>query len=164
MRPCRPLSDAQRDLAAEHWAWAERYVAHLARTIGWRDPETCEGLLVECYVRAIAEYDPARSPSLKGHVCLTLKRRAIDYGPKARRRIQCVPLECEPWTTGDQDTVDVYEALRALRSDDRATLADALEGRTPTECARMHGVTPNAINARLSKARRRFARAMGVAS
>lgn len=59
----------------------------------------------------------------------------------------------------------VLRALGAMRENDReALLLVAWEGLAPAQAAKVLGVSPNAFSARLSRARRRFERALAAQS
>jgi RNA polymerase sigma-70 factor (ECF subfamily) len=60
---------------------------------------------------------------------------------------------------------EVLHALSAMREKDRETLLlVAWEGLTPARAAEVLGVSPNTFSARLSRARRRFERALAAES
>ena len=60
---------------------------------------------------------------------------------------------------------EVLRALSAMREEDRETLLlVAWEGLEPARAAKVLGVSPNTFSARLSRARRRFERALAAES
>jgi RNA polymerase sigma-70 factor (ECF subfamily) len=60
---------------------------------------------------------------------------------------------------------DVLRALSAMRENDRETLLlVAWEGLSPVQAAEVLGISPNTFSARLSRARRRFERALAAES
>ena len=60
---------------------------------------------------------------------------------------------------------EVLRALSAMREKDRETLLlVAWEGLEPARAAKVLGVSPNTFSARLSRARRRFERALAAES
>ena len=71
----------------------------------------------------------------------------------------------EPSSSMTPGPAEVFRALSAMREKDRETLLlVAWEGLEPAQAARVLGVRPNTFSARLSRARRRFERALAAES
>jgi RNA polymerase sigma-70 factor, ECF subfamily len=80
-----------------------------------------------------------------------------------RMRFERPRLESSPLMT--PESLEVLRALSAMREKDRETLLlVAWEGLEPGQAARVLGVSPNTFSARLSRARRRFERALAAES
>lgn len=82
-----------------------------------------------------------------------------------RDRMMSERPEPEPSPSMTSEPREVLRALSAMREKDRETLLlVAWEGLTPAQAARVLGVGPNTFSARLSRARRRFRRALAAQS
>ncbi|MDQ6806206.1 MAG: sigma-70 family RNA polymerase sigma factor [Actinomycetota bacterium] len=82
-----------------------------------------------------------------------------------RDRMMLERPRLDPSVSMTPETREVLSALSAMREKDRETLLlVAWEGLEPAQAAKALGVSPNTFSARLSRARRRFERALAAQS
>jgi RNA polymerase sigma-70 factor (ECF subfamily) len=95
---------------------------------------------------------------------LANRRRAASRHAALLDRIKFEPASAASVESGRLESASaIVRALGALREPDReALLLVAWEGLSPRQAARVLGVRPNTFAARLSRARRRFARALAA--
>lgn len=80
-----------------------------------------------------------------------------------RDRMMSERPKLEPSRSMTSERREVLRALSAMREKDRETLLlVAWEGLEPAQAAKVLGVSPNTFSARLSRARRRFQRALAA--
>lgn len=150
------------------------YAAHNAavRTYVRRrlDSQDADDVVADVFViawRRLGDVPDDPLPWLLGvarRVLANRRRGANRYAALRDRMTFERPADALPASTALESRA-VLGALRAMREQDRETLLlVAWEGLEPAEAAKALGVSPNTFSARLSRARRRFERALTAES
>jgi len=94
------------------------------------------------------------------------RRRSVTRQAALRDRMRFERLKLSPsFSMAAESTQPVLRALSTMRENDRETLLlVAWEGLAPAQAAKVLGVSANTFSARLSRARRRFERALAAES
>lgn len=133
------------------------------------DAEGADDLVAEVFLvawRRLGEVPEDPLPWLLGVArrVLANRRRGASREAALLERINFEPAGAASIEPGQLESARaIVRALGALREPDReALLLVAWEGLSPGQAARALGVRPNTFAARLSRARRRFARALAA--
>jgi RNA polymerase sigma-70 factor, ECF subfamily len=133
------------------------------------DVEGADDLVAEVFLVAWRRLDDVPEdplPWLLGVArrMLANRRRGAARDAALLERITFEPASATSVESGRSESARaIVRALGALRNPDReALLLVAWEGLSPGQAARVLGVRPNTFAARLSRARRRFARALAA--
>lgn len=96
---------------------------------------------------------------------LANRRRGATRQAALRDRIMSERSSLAQPASMTSESRDALRALSSMREQDRETLLlVAWEGLAPSQAAKVLGVSPNTFSARLSRARRRFERALAAES
>ncbi|MFO1054248.1 MAG: sigma-70 family RNA polymerase sigma factor [Planctomycetota bacterium] len=169
------LSAARGDAEAEEFLAAMRGIQPALVTLIWRllawpaQAAEIEDVLQEVWLTAWSRRGQLRSVATReGWLRRIAINTARNHARATRRRALRVGLAgfgpCEEPVAAPQDAVDdrVRGALARLRHADREVLVlHYLEGTAIEDCARLLGLRRNAVDARLSRARKRLQAEIG---
>ena len=152
-------------LYAAHNAAVRTYVR---RRVDWQDADDVVADVFVIAWRRLRDVPEDPLPWLFGVArrVMANRWRGATRGAALRDRIMSERARLAPSVSmASESTQDVLRALSAMREQDRETLLlVAWEGLSPAQAAKVLGVSPNTFSARLSRARKRFEKALATGS